>query len=416
MIRITLLFILLHLYSCKSISDSTKTDQNFRKIIYQTAIQNNFSGSILISYNSKILIDTAFGFSDQNQKIKNTGETIFPIASITKLFIKHAIFLLVDQKLVEFDNNLYKYGIDIPEAKKITISDLVNHTSGLPDIHNELPEFNDPWQLTKEVSIEKLIEKIKSFKTLHFSPGEQSQYSNSNYLLLAYIIEKISNKPLDVFLHENIFKPYGMKSTGLYKEHSRIEGHAEGFYIRNRTVTYMPDFNFKNFWGSGNAYSTTHDLLTYFDSIQVKLPRKYNERLVQHSGYYLGFRSYYKSVPEIGFCAIILSNNGNSNPEIFITESQNYISDLLKEHYCIDPANSFSGEYIGNHLNREVRVTINYKQRDLIIDENKTIQINSNVFLLPENNFATLTFHTENNISTFEMNDNGNIVHFSKIN
>lgn len=415
MIRFALSLFFIQLFSCSSIGDSTKTDQ-LRDIINQTAEQNNFSGSILIAYDNKVIIDTAFGFSDQNQKINNTSETIFPIASITKLFIKHAIFLLSDQNLLKFDDNLFKLGIDIQQSEKITISDLVYHTSGLPDIHNELAEFNDPWQLTKEISTQNLIDKIKSFNTLNFSPGEQNQYSNSNYLLLAYVIEKISNKPLDEFLFENIFEPYGMKNTGLYKEHSKLAGHAECFYIRNRAVTYLPDFNFKNFWGSGNAYSTTHDLLKYINGIQVKLPKKYSEQILQHSGYYLGIRSYIKCVPELGFCAIVLSNNGNSNPDIYITESQNYILTMLKKHQYSNPSMSFLGNYVGKHLNSEIKINIRCEKERLIVNEIPTIQVNSKVFLLPENDFATITFDTENNIPAFRMNDNGNVIQFSKIN
>jgi CubicO group peptidase (beta-lactamase class C family) len=146
---------------------------------------------------------------------------------------------------------------------------------------------------------------------------------------LANIIESISGMPLDIFLDKNIFIPYGMKSTGLYKEHSSILGHAQGSYRRNNETMWMPDFNFKNFWGSGNGYSTSNDLFKYMINVKKYLNPKYSKQLIQHSGYYLGYRTLLKSIPELGITIVILSNNGNFNPEIILNSTLNYIIDEI---------------------------------------------------------------------------------------
>ncbi|MDD3132462.1 MAG: serine hydrolase, partial [Bacteroidales bacterium] len=285
----------------------------------------NFSGAMLVAFNNQILVDTAYGFADDDRSIRNTASTIFPIASITKLFVKQAFFLLADQGKVKLTDTLVHYCQCTRFASQITIADLLHHTSGLPDIHNRMPEFVNPWQLNKAVAASDLFEKIDSCDSLLFAPGTQQSYSNSNYLVLAHLIEIITGETLDVFLQENLFQPYQMISTGLYAEHSHLAGHAQGFYVRNHEAVYLPDFNFTNFWGSGNAYSTTSDLYNYALKSQKEADAEWRGMLVQHSGYYLGYRSYFKTIPEIGLVIIILANNGDFMMPLFTDPVFDYI-------------------------------------------------------------------------------------------
>lgn len=155
-------------------------------------------------------------------------------------------------------------------SNRVTIFNLLYHKSGIPDIHNRIPCFNQPKKLQDSVLSIELFQLINSFQPLEFEPGSQVSYSNFNYLILAHIIEKITNKPLDVYLSETIFQPYSMLQTGLYKYYSTEKGHTAGFYFRNNSIHFVPYSNFKNFQGSGNAFSTTQD---YFKLPKIDISR-----------------------------------------------------------------------------------------------------------------------------------------------
>lgn len=345
MLRLSQLILQLLLICYVSCLQPSAPDEAFLNKVESIAADSDFSGSVLIAFKDKMLVDKGFGFADSQKTRPNTPDTIFPIASITKLFVRHSVFLLVEQGRLGLDDQMRQYLPEVMFSDKIKISDLVYHTSGLPDIHNELPEFNDPWNLKGPVSARDLIEKINSLNRLHFQPGSESRYSNTNYLLLAMIIEKISGLPLDRFLSDNIFGPFGMKNTGLYRENSRLPGHAEGFLRRGGSIVFLPDFNFRNFWGSGNAYSTTRDLYQYLKLIKRNLKPEYSSRLVQHSGYYSGYRTFIKSVPEIDLAIIILSNYGNFNPDFLINETYSYVDSRLEPYRGQPPLEYFAGDY-----------------------------------------------------------------------
>jgi len=161
--------------------------KDLEKSIEKIAIDNNFSGSILIAINDSIILNNAYGYSDKKMEIKNNPLTIFPIASITKLFIKQSILLLAESQKLSLNDTLSKYFDFFNFSNRVTISDLLYHKSGIPDIHNRIPCFNQPNKLQDSVSSIELLGFINSFTQLEFEPGSQVSYSNSNYLILASI-------------------------------------------------------------------------------------------------------------------------------------------------------------------------------------------------------------------------------------
>lgn len=408
--RLLLFFICILMAACRpQVSDHSGMCQS----IDQICSSQNFSGALLVAYHDRIVIDTAYGFADQQRKIPNTKNTIFPIASVTKLFIKQAILTLAEERKISLDDTLSEYFAEIMFSDQIHISDLIHHQSGLPDIHNRIPRYDNPWLLNDPIQGNALLDSINLFGRLDFAPGSRTAYSNSNYLILARIIEQIAHQPLDHFLKTTIFNPHHLSQTGLYKEHSKLAGHAEGFSTLHGDLVYTPDFNFRNFWGSGNAYSCTHDLYHYYHSTQQFLPAQIAEQLLQHSGLYTGYRAYYKVVPEIGLAIIILSNNSDFQIELLAKKVLSDFAKELLENNMSHSEKTFAGNYCARYNEKEMRVEIAYYSNKYHYNGNELVALNENTFLMPKTGFTKLTFIPDQKGNcTLLVNDNGRLIKF----
>ncbi|NPV83090.1 MAG: beta-lactamase family protein [Candidatus Aminicenantes bacterium] len=395
-----------------------RAEDIFSEKIISMARSHNFSGSILVSFKGTILVDEGFGFADQEHRQPITSDTVFPIASITKLFVKHSIFLLQDKNQIKPDDRLDRYLPEVLFSKDVTIKNLVQHTSGFHDLHNELPEFNNPAALRSPVGPEEIIIKINDLNSrsgLLFNPGTQRQYSNSNYLILALVIERITGISLDSFLKTNIFDPFDMPDTGLYGDKSRWPGHAKGFFQRQGRTVYVPDFNFRYFWGSGNAYSKTHDLLRYLQETKKSLKPEFSRQLIQHTGYYLGYRSYLKFVPELDLAIILLSNNGQAELDTLANGIMTILTSRLESYQDEGSLDSYCGSYWSYRLRTPVEVRIWRMKDRLVLNGQRLLRIDKNIFLMPDNGLASLTFDDKDHQpGTFLLNDGGEVLSFRK--
>ena len=379
----------------------------------KVCIHHHFSGSVLVAYEDSILFDQAYGYTDENKTQQNNQNTIYPIASVTKLFIKHAILQMVEEGLLSIDDSMSEHLKGMMYGDEIKISQLLYHQSGLPDIHNRIARYDNPWLLHYPIKLDALLDSINSFEKLDFKPGSQSAYSNSNYLILARIIENISHQSLDDYLQEKIFKPFQLQSTGLYKEHSHVENHAKGYSTQNGSIVFTPDFNFRNFWGSGNAFSSTHDLYQYYLNCNQYLSANISQQLVQHSGLYTGYRSYYKVVPEIGLAIIILSNNGDFKLDLMVNLLSDYFNSTLWSENRDINSGEMSGTYQASRFQEEIVAKIAFRSHKYYFNDMELVQIKENVFMIPNSGFTVLNFLP----STKKMilNDNGILWSFTKI-
>ncbi|MGH9768635.1 MAG: serine hydrolase domain-containing protein, partial [Blastocatellia bacterium] len=217
-----------------------------------------FSGAILIASKGQVLLRKGYGMANYELDAPNTPLTKFHLASVSKSFTAAAIMILEERGLLGVSDPLSKYIPDYPEGDKITIHHLLTHTSGIPNVNN-FPDYNDKSKFPQTLA--SVIEMFKS-KPFTMKPGERYSYSNSNYNVLAFIIEKVSGKSYGDFLKENIFDPLGMKDTG-------HDGKA-GALIKGRASGYAPvgpsdlenaswiDWTIKT--GNGSLYSTVEDL------------------------------------------------------------------------------------------------------------------------------------------------------------
>lgn len=165
-----------------------------------------FSGSVLVAKDDHILSYKAYGMADRANKIPNTTDTLFDTGSIGKQFTGAAIFKLEAMGKLKTGDAISKYLDNVPADKQgITLDHLLRHRSGLITSQNMRPgdDFSDRDRRVKEI-----LE-----APLNFQPGEQYQYNNAAYNILAAIIEKVSGQSYQQFLYENLFQPAGMTST-----------------------------------------------------------------------------------------------------------------------------------------------------------------------------------------------------------
>jgi CubicO group peptidase (beta-lactamase class C family) len=194
-----------------------------------------FNGAVSISKNGRLLFSRGYGLANQQIGAPNTPMTRFFIGSITKQFTAAAILALQEDHLLNLDDPITKYLADYPHdpGDRITIKNLLTHTSGIPN-YTEDPEII--LRRTQSISPKEIIERIEN-RPLEFEPGTRFRYSNSGYILLGRIIEVASGQSFEAYLHHRIFRPAGMKNTGYGRRESAVPDRADGYTLsRNGSI------------------------------------------------------------------------------------------------------------------------------------------------------------------------------------
>jgi len=301
-----------------------------------------FSGSILIASKGEVLLRKGYGMANYELDVPNTPQAKFHIASISKMFTAAAIMLLEERGLLRVSDPLTRYIPDYPDGDRITVHHLLLHTSGIPNVNN-LPDYDTQSRFPQTPS--SIIEMFQN-EPLVMEPGERFDYSNSNYNLLAFIIEKVSGQSYGDFLRENFLAPIGMSDTG-------HDGHA-GEILKNRASGYVPvgadglenapylDWTIKT--GNGSLYSTVEDLYRwdralYTEKILKKstldvmftphlegvgygwfLGERLNRRVARMSGRSPGFQGEIHRYLDDDVCVVVLSNNYSGAASFMITD------------------------------------------------------------------------------------------------
>lgn len=182
-------------------------DEMFRYLISEKI----FNGSVIVCVNGSPVYTKVYGLGQRGESNQLNTFSLFDIASISKTVTSMAIMILKEQQKLRFDDAIDKYLTDLP-YKGITIRNLLTHTSGIPDY---IEWFEEHWDRSKVATNQDVIELfLKGARPeLLSKPDEQWNYSNTGYILLAELIEKVSDLPYEEYLDANIFKPLGMTST-----------------------------------------------------------------------------------------------------------------------------------------------------------------------------------------------------------
>ena len=236
----------------KSIKNNPKIESQVDSLILPLVNEGLLSGNILIAKSGKITFVKSYGLADGENNRSNTPETIFRIGSITKPITAIAITQLHEKNLLDINDPLNKYLYDFPNGDKITLYQLLTHTSGLPS-YDWTKSENQPQELDVVINWIKELD-LKS------EPDAEFRYSNSGYALLAHIIEMVSGMKYEEFLEKNIFIPCGMKNSGLYSMNSPLENIAFGYSRINYNGFEKANRPCPLARGDGDLYSTILDL------------------------------------------------------------------------------------------------------------------------------------------------------------
>jgi CubicO group peptidase (beta-lactamase class C family) len=322
--KFTFILLLLSGFLFASNSKTLESKVDTYLAAYQKA--GTFQGSVLIAQKGKILFMKGYGFANEEFQVPNGPQTKFHLASITKPFTATAVLLLREKGLLRLDDTLAKYIPDYPKGDKILIEHLMGHKSGIPNV-NSFPDYDQ-----KALSHHDLPEIISWYKDkpLEFEPGSKYSYSNSNYNLLAYIIEKVSGKDYGTFLRENIFSPLEMNATDHDGDPKKIIRNLASGYIPVGTsgIQNAPFLDWSIKTGNGSVYSTILDMYKWDRALygnrilpQVVLQEmfdkgygwfseeRFGHKRIYYNGRSPGFNSSFDRFINDDLCIIVLANN-----------------------------------------------------------------------------------------------------------
>ena len=250
-------------------SEVTKTDELGKKLDDVFAKSpSGFNGSVLIATNGKVVLEKGYGMADVKNKIPNGKDTTFAIFSVTKQFTSMAIMMLEERGLLSVNDTVSKYIPGFKGGDKITIHNLLSMTSGIGDYLVRNPDY-------REYSVEELITKVKR-APINFNAGTKFDYSNSNYIILGYIIEKVSGLKYGEFLKRNIFTPLNMSNTAYDPGDKERKNKANGYItIGKYSASEANKLNMSYCYAAGGIYSTVDDLFKWSQALTTeKLVKK----------------------------------------------------------------------------------------------------------------------------------------------
>lgn len=198
--------------------------------------------------NGKLVGSGVYGLADVELKSPVSISTVFPIGSIGKTFTATAIMLLQQQGKLKIDDPINKYFDSLPATwNKITIRNLLSHTSGIRDYLNNFPGYVaiDEDNARQEITPADFLKMMKKYP-LNFQPGERFSYCNAGFVLLGFIVQKVSGVSLPGFLQQNVFGPLGMNETSYVNNEKLTQNRASGYSINESGLLengmYISDF------------------------------------------------------------------------------------------------------------------------------------------------------------------------------
>lgn len=242
---------------------------------FEEIVEKDFSGCISVVKDGNVIFEGKYGFADLPNKIPNKLNTKFATASAGKVFVAVAILQLIEKGKLSFDDNIGNLlDFDLKEIdKRITVRQLLCHTSGIPDYFDEsvMSEYDELWKDYPNYKIRKSSDLIPLFidKTMMYEPGQKFQYNNSGFVVLGLIIEKLTGQLFDEYLKTNVFDPCGMLNTGYYELDRLPENCANSYiYDKQRGEYYSNIYSVDvKGTGAGGAFTTVLDTNKFWSSL-----------------------------------------------------------------------------------------------------------------------------------------------------
>ena len=305
------------------------------------ASRKGFSGNVLVAIDGLNIFEKSLNYADPISKRPLQSSNIFQLASVSKQFTAAAILLLKSDNLLDLDDDLLKYIPELP-YQKVTLRHLLHHTAGLPNYMYLVDKY---WNKENCPTNEDVIALMAKYKvSSFFKPGYKYDYSNTGYVMLASVVERVSGMSLNEFLQHRLFGPLGMKNTFVYSSSDTSVTHRQEDGFRPLRVGFARINGTKNNGpvGDKGVCSTTGDLFIWdqalyngssipFDLVQESfLPAKTNsgkevaygygfrlkveneQPVTYHNGVWEGFRTNFHRFPASHNTIIVLNNTSTS--------------------------------------------------------------------------------------------------------
>lgn len=253
-------------------SKQDPTENEFELILKNLADNRSPGAAVSIRENGRVLFARGYGVRDLRTRTAIDSSTNFRLASCTKQFTAMAIMLLVHDGKLRYDENLKDVFPEFPEyGKAITIRNLLNHTAGLPDYESLMDEISNghaKWTESRQIQDAEVLHLLEMQRHGKFSPGTQWSYSNSGYVVLGLVVERVSGKPFEDFLHDRIFAPLGMNHTLAYvKGKNHVSDRAYGYSKESDDFVETDQSATSATLGDGGVYSNIEDLAKWDDAL-----------------------------------------------------------------------------------------------------------------------------------------------------
>jgi CubicO group peptidase (beta-lactamase class C family) len=345
-----------------------------KQIVQLYVADKSFMGTVLVVKNGKTLLDSGFGYADLEWKIPNTPRAKFRLGSLTKQFTAASILLLQERGKLNVDDPISKYLPDAPAAwQKITIYNLLTHTSGIPNF-TDFPDYTSLQD--KPATPTQIIARFRD-KPLDFEPGSGFNYSNSGYIVLGYVIEKLSGQTYAKFLQQNIFTPLGMVNTGVDDMAVILPDRAQGYQQTAQGLAHAAFVDMTTPFSAGDLYSTTGDLLKWERALfggkllkpssltAMTTPFKANyafgllslnqggHKTITHTGGIDGFATSLSFYPDDKLIVIVLGNIVNETPSMIadalgkVALGQSVTMNSERKEVAVSPA--VLAQYVGTY-------------------------------------------------------------------
>jgi CubicO group peptidase (beta-lactamase class C family) len=292
-----------------------------------------FSGVVLVAKDGKPVFRKAYGLANREWNVANTPETKFRLGSLTKAFTAAAILQLQEQGKLSVDDPISKHYPAAPEAwKAVTLKHLLTHTSGIPS-YTGLPTFFAKESRTDRTPDE--IVQLTASMPLEFEPGTKYAYDNTGYVLLGYVIERVSGERYADYVERHIFQPLGMKNSGYDSTEKITPLRAAGY---DSTPTGLINARFLSMslpYAAGSLYSTVDDMLIWDQALRSDkvlkeasrkamfsdygnaygfgwgLDKRFDHARISHGGGINGFVTKFDRYPDDNLTVVVLSNVSN---------------------------------------------------------------------------------------------------------
>jgi CubicO group peptidase (beta-lactamase class C family) len=348
-----------------------------------------FNGSVLVAENGKVIFKKGYGMANMEWNIPVETDTKFRLGSITKQFTSMLILQLVQEGKIKLDGKLTDY---LPDYRKdtgdrVTVHQLLNHTSGIPS-YTGLPNFFQDIS-RNPYNVSDFVKKYTS-GDLEFEPGSKFNYNNSGYFLLGAIVERITGKPYEQVLKERIFDPLGMKNSGYDHGETIMAKRAAGYEKRPAGFINAPYLDMSLPYAAGSLYSTVEDLYLWDQALYTdkllspqlkellykpalnnyaygwvvrKAPLGVNDEpvtIIEHGGGINGFNTLITRMPDTKNLIVLLNNTGGTK----LGEMSQKIAAILFGKPYKEPLRDIADAIYNTVLEKDVQAAIK-QYRDL---------------------------------------------------